>query len=57
VKKGDFVRVLPEGLQGIAVAVDVVRIQVALAWPYGRSSLLSLGAHRNGGIFSCYSFR
>ena len=32
-KKGDFVRVLPEGLQGIAVAVDVLRIQVAIAWP------------------------
>jgi hypothetical protein len=31
-KKGDFVRVLPEGLQGIAVAVDVLRIQVAIAW-------------------------
>ena len=31
-KEGDFVRVLPEGLQGIAVVVDVLRIQVAIAW-------------------------
>ena len=42
-KKGDFVRVLPEGLQGIAVAVDVVRIQVALAWAVRSFVIIELG--------------